>query len=167
MTLFLPHPPKIDWAKYWHPRYRKYLGMQILDAVPPSSGPSQALPNANAVPSGKRRHIMTGAGRHAAPYLHHPTLSTPGEGLPVDRFSFLPSAGHRQKRVDSSRSRQGRQAGKTRFAVISPGPYNNDRRRLLSIQTALAAGLEAGSPQLGSVESQETSSEASTSNLAA
>lgn len=92
---------------------------------------------------------MTGAGRHAAPYLHHPTLPKPGEGLPVDRFSFLPSAGHRQKRVDSYK------AGRTRFRVISSGLYS-DRRRLLSTLTPLAAGLGAGSPQPRAVEIDET-----------
>ena len=82
-------------------------------------------------PTGRRRHIMTGgAGRHAAPYLHHLPCALLREGLPADRFSFLCSAGHRQKRWIRS------EAGWTRFrAIFSPGP-TTDRRRLLSTDWA-------------------------------
>lgn len=103
-----------------------YLGTRILEAVrypgplvtvttPPKeerrpSNASGQLP----FPTEKRRHIMTGgAGRHAAPYLHYLPCATLREGLPADRFSFLCSAGHRQKRWVRS------EAGWTRFRAIS------------------------------------------------
>lgn len=77
------------------------------------------MPVASAVFNGKKTSHHDGGRREARSSLFAPpTVRTPGEGLPVDRFSFLRSAGHRQKRWIRS------EAGRARFCAISHGLYN-------------------------------------------
>lgn len=122
---FLAFPPGMigsDVSLQGPQRYPMYLGTQVLDAVtPPSSIPPR--PSAQCqwpgpFPTEKRRHIMTGgAGRARSSLFAPPTVRTPGEGLPVDRFYFLSSAGHRQKRwIPPEAGRPARQAGQVRIS---------------------------------------------------
>lgn len=77
------------------------------------------MPVAIAVSNGKKTSHHDGGRREARSSLFAPpTVRTLREGLPADRFSFLSSAGHRQKRWIRS------EAGWTRFRAISHGLYN-------------------------------------------